>query len=384
MPDNSLKTRIQQSGIIADRQLEEASIRAYQRDTSLIQQLEELGLITDHELAVWIAKESGLPLVEQWRDTPELAELLPADVCLGFSCVPVSETEREVVVATSNPFGPLQQVLRQVLQKSFRIVVAPDSLIRASLYRQYQTDLRHPETYQAILEDSMETQLDLDDRDRAIRLVHTMLADAIEIDGDIHIMPTSHGWRACMCLGDDTDELFSMSHRVYLEVANYLRSFLKGEEDSGEFLLKISDVEYVRFFLDVDRDYTGEQLFLAIIEHHIVEESQTLVPVTLEMPTELFEDFERACESTGSEIGQIIEHAWSLTRDVIDTPCVRPYVEKHHVDVVETTIQLTRTTVEEMEKAATQQQQNLQYVILKVLLMSRECVLRNLPDHSGN
>ncbi len=228
----------------------------------------------------------------------------------------------------------------------------------------------------------METQLEIDDRDRAIRLVHTMLADAIEIDGDIHIMPTTHGWRACMCLGDDTDELFSMSHRVYLEVANYLRSFLKGaEEDSGEFLLKISDVEYVRFFLDIDRDYTGEQLFLAIIEHHFVEEKiQTRVPVTLEMPADILEDFERVCQSTGAEIGEIIDHAWSLTKDVIDTPCVCPYVEKRHADVVEATITLPALTAEEMEEAATHQQQNLQYIILKVLLMSRECVLRNLPE----
>lgn len=368
----TLKNWIEAKGLVKLPELQEALKRAGVRGTSLIQELDELGHLCEWELAELLADEARLAFLPVIDADPTLATRMSREVCERVCCVPVGEHDHKLVVAVANPLDieKLEGVPPDAV-----LVVAPESEIRASMHQLYGVWLHNTRMYRAIIEESMESATY---EEKATRIVHAMLVDAIKVEGDVHIMPCKDGWKACLCLGDSADDLCVLDPSLYLAVADYLKSFLTSDgAESGEFLIRLSDLEYVSFFLDIDRDYTGEQLFLAILDHHIAEaRSAERVQMTVELPQDLYQDFQSATQKGSLELGDLVDHGWSLARDVVDTPCVCPYVDRK-IESVSVAISLMKSTAEEMAIAAMKQGQTIEWVVLKVLLMSRECVLKN-------
>jgi len=368
----ALKKWIEARGLVKHDELQQALLRSEMRGTSLIQELDEPGHLCEWELAELLAEEAGLTFLPTIDPEPEISARMSRDDCERLCCVPVFEENDRLVVAIANP---LDLADLEGVPRNASLVVAPESEIRASMHRLYGVWLHNTRLYRAIIEESMDVTTY---QEKATRIVHAMLVDAIKVEGDVHIMPCKGGWKACLCLGDGSDELCTLDAALYLEVADYLKSFLNSEgAESGEFLIRLSDLEYVSFFLDIDRDYTGEQLFLAILDHHIAEApASERVQITLEMPEDLYQDFQSATAKSEIELGDLVDHAWSLARDVVDTPCVCPYVDRK-VGHVSVPISFLKSTAEEMEIAAMKQGRSIEWVILKVLLMARECVMKH-------
>ena len=68
--------------------------------------------------------------------------------------------------------------------------------------------------------------------------------------------------------------------------------------------------------------------------------------------------------------------AWTLTRDVINTTCVCPYTgprqEKRAM-----TVRMSRETLSDIDQAAVANDRSRDWVVMKVLLMARECLFKS-------
>lgn len=379
MKNLALIKLLDELGLVPKAELEHALERSEKRGTSLIQELDELGLIEECLLAKLLADRTGLPMLPSLCAEECMAQALDESIATAIGGVAVGQKNGSLVIALSNPLATCPIELKRMVGRDVTMVVAPESEVRASLHRLYGVGLHHPGIYRAILEESMNSEAQINAEETATRIVHALLVDAIQVDGDIHIMQTKHGWRACLCVGDETHELCHLSPSLYIAVADYLKSLLADQgAESGEFLIKLSDLEFVSFFLDIDRDYSGEQLFLAMLEHRILNPDTTRVDVKIELPESVHQDYARVSRDTQVTVGELIEHAWKLTRDVVDTPCICPYVDRNE-RLVSSTVSLSAECADEMEVAALRAGRSIEWVVQKVLLMSRECVIRYAP-----
>ncbi len=114
-------------------------------DTATPEQLERAwGLVreseglADHELAHRIAEEARLEVAELGAADRRATALLPAGVARRRTVLPLSCTDREIVVATANPLG--QGVRREVAEltgRTVRVQVADPAAIAAAIMESY-------------------------------------------------------------------------------------------------------------------------------------------------------------------------------------------------------------------------------------------------------
>ncbi len=371
MKDKAFGQFLVGEGLIDEVAFLRALQRAGARGTTLVAQLTELRFAEEREIAQVSAQACRLTYLDLTTEPPSSAEaisLVPAEFAQSHHCVPLWVEDDVLTVGVSNPLDlSIEEELHLLNGYRIRRVVVLDSSVQFLLQRLYSLDSPRGSYDQLLRDIELETSSE--------GLVKAMLVDAIQAGGDIHIMPSECGWSACLCIDDEVEQLFQMNSAVYGEVAKFFKSFLPAAgAEGGEFKIRTSLDEEVTFFLDVDADVAGEQLFVCLLEREVLREPND-VTFEIMLPKDVVAELERAASANGMCIGSLIQKAWTLTRDVINTacvcPCATPRQEEHTM-----TVRLPRETVVDLEDTAHKNGRSTDWVLLKVLVMARECLLK--------
>lgn len=370
MAEEALGRLLVREGVIDESQLTRASKRSQSRGMSLVSQLVELGLADEYRVARVSADACRLPLVELATSEPpseEALALVPYDIAVAHRCVPLWVNDDELTVGVGNPLDvELEHRLVDSTGLRVRRVVVRDSSVQTLLEQLYASS-RPGGTYARIL-------ADVSGGEQARQLVKTMVADALHAGGDLHIMPAESGWNVCLCIDDEVEDLFHMPSQIYAEVAQIFKALLGTQDgEGGEFRLRTANREEVTFFLDIDRDDQGEQLFVCLLDRQMIKDPGD-VSIDLVLPNDVLVELETAARAGNMCIGSLIQKAWALTRDVVSTACVCPYTNPSQ-DKNTTKVRLPKETVSDIERAAVENDRSRDWVVLKALLMARECLL---------
>jgi len=370
MRDKAFGQLLVREGVIDEPDFARALQRAGTHGTSLVSQLTELRFAQEREIAQVAARACRLDYLDLTTAPPSTKaaiDLVPAEFARAHHCIPLWLEDDLLTVGVANPLDmSVEEELFALSGRRIRRVVVLDSSVKFLLQRLYSLESQRGSYARLLDENAGKTSSE--------QLVKAMLVDSIQAGGDLHIMPTECGWRACLCIEDEVDELFEMTPTVYEEVAEFFKSFLAASDtEGGEFRIRTSLNEEVTFFLDVDADDAGEQLFVCLLERKVVKEPND-VSIEIMLPRDVAAELERAASDNGMCIGSLIQKAWTLTRDVINTACVCPCATPHQ-DERTMTVRLPRETVSDLEDAAQINGRSTDWVLLRMLVMARECLL---------
>ena len=383
MTEENLAKLLMSEGLINERQFRRAQRRALIRGSSLITQLDALGFLPQERVCSTLSAALDMDLVDiTAADIPaDARELVPLSLALKWLMVPVSKDGHTYLLCANPLDESLFDDFEQVLDSGRAcLAVAPERQIIRLFEKVY--GIRFPRrtgVYEDLLRgEDLGATLIWEDEDQSLqqaqRLVETMLEDANGVDGDVHILRGAVGYRACLCVGDELDELFHMPERIYTAVERYLRSMIASDADHGEFMVSVGPAcEHVNFLLDIDDSEDGSQLFLSFLDRAPTTASPTKIRVTAELPLYVYETLQDAAEQREITISELLEHGWRMTQDEINTPCVCPYVEPTATQVM-VELHLQRTTLEAMQAAARRNDRSVEWVLLKVYMMTRECL----------
>jgi hypothetical protein len=90
-----------EDGLLFTKQVEELLEKQKKEGTRLLKLIVDKGLVTDQDMSVSMGRVLNTPPINLFRMTisPEIAELLPRDICHNHKVVPVSRLENKLFLA---------------------------------------------------------------------------------------------------------------------------------------------------------------------------------------------------------------------------------------------------------------------------------------------
>ena len=159
-----------------------------------------LGRVDEAQIAEAVASQLGLPRVDldEERVQPDAIERLPARIALRHGVLPLRLLGDTLVLATADPSDvvALDDVRLAAGVRHVQTVVATATALDAARRRAYRTDVTHEllEGLDEQTEEESELDEDPNDDQPIIRLVDTLLAEAVESRAsDVHVEPAADG-----------------------------------------------------------------------------------------------------------------------------------------------------------------------------------------------
>lgn len=201
-----------QEGIIKETQLEQALNDQKQNGRKLGVTLIDLGLITEHDLLEFLAKQLNIPFIQlsERKIPPETVNLLPEVQARRHRALVVEASSTTATVAMSDPadLAAIDAISQVLSPREISLVVVPDhELLSAfdNLYRRTKDIAQFASQLQTEYEDASEFDLgslSLDDEDddaTVAKLLQSIFADAVQVRAsDIHIEPDNNALRIRM------------------------------------------------------------------------------------------------------------------------------------------------------------------------------------------
>src|ERR1043165_5623673 len=98
-----------EDGLLFAKQVEELLDQQKKEGTRLLKIIVDKSLVTDQDMAVSMGRVLNVPPVNLTRCgiTPDIAELLPKEVCQNHKVVPISRLENKLFLAMADPLNVL-------------------------------------------------------------------------------------------------------------------------------------------------------------------------------------------------------------------------------------------------------------------------------------
>jgi type IV pilus assembly protein PilB len=200
--------------LITPDQLREAQGDARSSGRRLAYSLQRLGILQERELTDFLSKQYGVPSIslEEFEIDPELIELVPKEVAIKHTCMPVQRAGSTLIVAMADPTNIYAiDDLKFLTGLNIEPVVTTDTAIESAIDHYYE-DKAEVEAYREVLEGfELEEELEFsdtsDDYDAVdsqeeaeqapvVRLCNLILLNAIKKGAsDIHIEPYEKSYR---------------------------------------------------------------------------------------------------------------------------------------------------------------------------------------------
>ena len=115
--------------------------------------LVEVGALSEHDLALALSEQLGIPLIDLSHETPtpDAAEILSESIARAHMAVPIEADEHGITIAVADPSPDLDAILRNATHRTVRIVVAPRSDVQRAIdtaYRALGHIQRHVEAFE--------------------------------------------------------------------------------------------------------------------------------------------------------------------------------------------------------------------------------------------
>ncbi len=211
---NALNDRIGellvQENLLSMEQLEKARGEAQATGCRLGLQITMLGFVEEADLAEVISNQFGVPTIalDDFEIDPEVVQLIPEDVAVKHTIVPVNRAGATLIIATADPSNIFAiDDVKFLTSYNVEVVVAAEEAIRRAIDKHYDSsaslddviaDFDDADFEVVELEDSM----DIDELAKAtedapvVKLVNLILTDAIKKQAsDIHVEPYEKEFR---------------------------------------------------------------------------------------------------------------------------------------------------------------------------------------------
>jgi type IV pilus assembly protein PilB len=126
-----------EDGLLFAKQVEELLEQQKKEGTRLLKIIIDKGLVTESDMAVSMGRVLNVPPVNLSRCgvSPEVADLLPRDVCLSHKVVPISRLENKLFLAMADPLNVLAiDDVRRITKMDVSAMIASDKAIIDKLH----------------------------------------------------------------------------------------------------------------------------------------------------------------------------------------------------------------------------------------------------------
>ncbi len=202
-----------EDGLLFVKQVEELLEQQKKEGTRLLKIITDKGLVTDQDMAVSMGRVLNVPPVNLARCgvTPEIAELIPKEVCQNHKVIPISRLENKLFLAMADPLNVLAiDDVRRITKLEISPLIASEKSIIDKLHHldsgkagtmediindaKAAEDASEAEGLETVKEAVEEVNLDKlaasSEEAPVIKLANLILVQAIkERASDIHIEP---------------------------------------------------------------------------------------------------------------------------------------------------------------------------------------------------
>src|SRR5215510_2674235 len=126
-----------EDGLLQAKQVEELLEQQKKEGTRLLKIIVDKGLVTESDMAVSMGRVLNVPPVNLGRCgiAPEIAELLPRDVCHNHKVVPVSRLENKLFLVMADPLNVLAiDDVRRITKMDVSAMIASEKAILDKLH----------------------------------------------------------------------------------------------------------------------------------------------------------------------------------------------------------------------------------------------------------
>jgi type IV pilus assembly protein PilB len=196
--------------LLSAEQLRKAREEARTGGGRLGAQITKLGFLEESELSDFVAKQYGVPGIdlEEFEVDPAVIQLIPEEVALKHTVLPVNRAGSTLILATADPSNIFAiDDIKFLTGYNIEVVVAPEEAIKRSIDRFYDQTSSLDDVMADFDDTDLEVIQDDDDLDitelakesedaPVVKLVNLILTDAIKkIASDIHIEPYEKEFR---------------------------------------------------------------------------------------------------------------------------------------------------------------------------------------------
>ena len=196
--------------LLSAEQLRQARDEAKHSGSRLGAQITKLGFLQESELSDFVAKQYSVPAIdlEEFDVDPEVIQLIPEEVALKHTVLPVNRAGSTLILATADPSNIFAiDDIKFLTGYNVEVVVATDDEIKRAIDKYYDQS----STLTDVMSDFDDSEMELvhDDEDvdlqelekesedaPVVKLVNLILTDAVKrVASDIHVEPYEKEFR---------------------------------------------------------------------------------------------------------------------------------------------------------------------------------------------
>ena len=196
--------------LLTSDQLRKAREEARAKGGRLGAQITKLGFLQESDLTDFVAKQYGVPAVnlDEFEIDPAVIKLIPEDVALKHTVIPVNRAGSTLILATADPSNIFAiDDIKFLTGYNVEVVVASEDAIKRAVDRYYDKSASLADVMSDFDDSDLEVIQDGDDLDVSelaresedapvVKLVHRILTDAVKrIASDIHVEPYEREFR---------------------------------------------------------------------------------------------------------------------------------------------------------------------------------------------
>jgi len=196
--------------LLSAEQLRQAREESKQSGARLGAQITKLGFLQESELSDFVAKQYSVPAIdlEEFDVDPEVIQLIPEEVALKHTVLPVNRAGSTLILATADPSNIFAiDDIKFLTGYNVEVVVATDDEIKRAIDKYYDQSSTLTDVMSDFDDSEMELVHDADDVDLqelekesedapVVKLVNLILTDAVKREAsDIHVEPYEKEFR---------------------------------------------------------------------------------------------------------------------------------------------------------------------------------------------
>jgi type IV pilus assembly protein PilB len=196
--------------LLSTEQLKQARDVATQKGSRLGAQITQLGFLDENELTEFVAKQYGVPSInlDDFDIEAEVTQLIPEEVALKHTVIPVNRAGSTLILATSDPSNIFAlDDIKFLTGYSIQPVVAAEEAIKRAIEKHYDQSANMDEFMAGFDDTDIDVVQDGDDLEAdelrteaedapVVKLVNMILTEAIkQVASDIHVEPYEKDFR---------------------------------------------------------------------------------------------------------------------------------------------------------------------------------------------
>ncbi len=296
--------------ILSADQLERARAEVRTGGGRLGAKITQLGYLEEADLTEFVSKQYGVPAIdlEETEFDPEVVQLVPEDVAIKHTVIPVHRAGANLVVATADPSNMFAlDDIKFLTGYNIEVVIASDEAIKRAIDKFYDQSSSLEDVIGDFDDSDLEViqdDIDLDVNELAkesedapvVKLVHLILTDAIKKGAsDIHVEPYEKSFRVRFRIDGILYEI--MNPPLKLKNAITSRIKIMSELDiaerrlpqDGRIKLKMGRGREMDFRVSVLPTLFGEKIVLRLLDKSNLQLDMTKLGFE-ESQLEVFQD----------------------------------------------------------------------------------------------